>query len=121
MLMTARANLSVGPPYDLAIYRNGSLELDEVRIEADSPFLDQLDAVWTRHLFEAIADLPRAPPHVAPRLRRYAARTSNSVSVSGPKLVISATSTASRPRPTTTRPTRRRLLRASKVCQRPSR
>lgn len=65
MLMTARANLSVGPPYDLAVYRNGSLELDEVRIEADSPFLDQLDAVWTRHLFEAIADLPSAPPHVA--------------------------------------------------------
>lgn len=66
MLMTARANLSVGPPYDLAVYRNGSLELNEVRIEAESPFLDQLDAVWTRHLFEAIADLPSAPPHVAP-------------------------------------------------------
>ncbi|HMS60960.1 MAG TPA: hypothetical protein PKD63_01690 [Solirubrobacteraceae bacterium] len=66
MLMTARANLSVGPPYDLAVYRNGSFELNEVRIEAESPFLDQLDAVWTRHLFEAIADLPSAPPHVAP-------------------------------------------------------
>jgi putative proteasome-type protease len=65
MIMTARANLSVGPPYDLAVYRNGSLELNEVRIEAESPFLDQLDAVWTRHLFEAIADLPAAPPHVA--------------------------------------------------------
>ena len=64
MLMTARANLSVGPPYDLAVYRNGALELDEVRIEADSPFLDELDAVWTRHLFEAIAELPAAPPHV---------------------------------------------------------
>ena len=65
MLMTARANLSVGPPYDLAVYRNGSLELAEIRIEADSPFLDELDAVWTRHLLEAIADLPTAPPHVA--------------------------------------------------------
>ncbi len=65
MLMTARANLSVGPPYDLAVYSNGSLELDEVRIEAESPFLDELDEVWTRHLFEAIADLPAAPPHVA--------------------------------------------------------
>lgn len=64
MLMTARANLSVGPPYDLAVYRNGALHLDEVRIEEDSPFLDELDAVWTRHLFEAIADLPAAPPHV---------------------------------------------------------
>jgi len=65
MLMTARANLSVGPPYDLAIYRNGALELDELRIEEDSPFLDELNAVWTRHLFEAIADLPGAAPHVA--------------------------------------------------------
>ena len=51
----------------------------------------------------------------------YAARTSNSVSVTGPNEVSSATSTASRPRPTTTRPTRRRLLRASKVCHAPSR
>ena len=51
----------------------------------------------------------------------YAARTSNSVSVSGPNDVISATSTASRPRPTTTRPTTGRLLRASNVCQAPSR
>ena len=46
-----------------------------------------------------------------------AARTSNSVSVTGPNDVMSATSTASRPLPTTTRPTRRRLLRASNVCQ----
>ena len=51
----------------------------------------------------------------------YAARTSKCVSVTGPKDVISATSTASRPRPPTTRPTRRRLLRASKVCHAPSR
>jgi hypothetical protein len=51
----------------------------------------------------------------------YAARTSNSVSVTGPNEVIRATSTASRPRPTTTRPMRRRLLRASKVCHAPSR
>jgi predicted proteasome-type protease len=29
MISTARANPSVGPPYELAIYRNGSLELEE--------------------------------------------------------------------------------------------
>jgi hypothetical protein len=53
--------------------------------------------------------------------RTYSARTSNSVSVTGPNVVSSATSTASRPRPTTTRPTRRRLLRASNVCHASSR
>ena len=47
MMSTARANLSVGPPYDLAIYRNGALEVDEVRIDADSPYLGELDEVWT--------------------------------------------------------------------------
>ena len=64
MMMTARANLSVGPPYDLAVYLNGSLELDEVRIASDSPFLGELDEVWTRHLFDAISDLPVVPPDV---------------------------------------------------------
>jgi putative proteasome-type protease len=61
MLMTTRANLSVGPPFDLAVYRNGSLDLDEARIEEDSPFLPALDAVWTKHLFAAMDDLPSVP------------------------------------------------------------
>jgi 4-amino-4-deoxy-L-arabinose transferase-like glycosyltransferase len=52
---------------------------------------------------------------------RRSATTSKSVSVSGPNDVISATSTASRPRPTITRPMRGRLLRASNVYQWPSR
>ena len=62
MMMTARANLSVGPPYDLAIYRNGSIEVDELRIESDAPFLERLDEVWGRHLSDAIADLPAVSP-----------------------------------------------------------
>jgi putative proteasome-type protease len=61
MLMTTRANLSVGPPFDLAVYRNGSLDLDEERIDEDSPFLPALDAVWTKHLFAAMEDLPAVP------------------------------------------------------------
>src|SRR3954462_14122767 len=32
MVSTARANVSVGPPYDVAVYRNGSLRLEEHRI-----------------------------------------------------------------------------------------
>ncbi len=62
MMMTARANLSVGPPYDLAVYLNGSLQPEEVRIPSDSPFLGELDEVWTRHLLDAISDLPSVPP-----------------------------------------------------------
>jgi putative proteasome-type protease len=62
MLMTARANLSVGPPYDLVVYRNGALSVDEVRIEESSPYLDELDATWSRHLRNAIDDLPAVDP-----------------------------------------------------------
>jgi len=61
MMSTARANLSVGPPYDAAIYRNDSLHIDELRIEETSPFLAQLDEVWTEHLIAAIAHLPAIP------------------------------------------------------------
>jgi putative proteasome-type protease len=61
MMSTARANLSVGPPYDAAIYRNGSLRVDELRIDESSPFLAQLDAVWSEHLLAAIAHLPVIP------------------------------------------------------------
>jgi putative proteasome-type protease len=62
MMMTARANLSVGPPYDLAVYRNGSIHVDELRIESDAAFLSQLDEVWAKHLSDAIADLPAVAP-----------------------------------------------------------
>ena len=58
MVSTSAANLSVGPPYDAVIYRNGSLQPIEIRINADSPFLTRLDAVWRRHLLAAIAELP---------------------------------------------------------------
>lgn len=58
MMSTASANLSVGPPYDLGVYRNGSLELEELRVEADSPVLAHLQQIWARHLLNAIAELP---------------------------------------------------------------
>ena len=64
MLSTARANLSVGPPYDLGVYRNGTLALDEHRIEDDSPYLRALSDVWIEHLVDAIHDLPPLPPDV---------------------------------------------------------
>ena len=61
MMSTARANLSVGPPYDAAVYRNGSFAVREVRIDAASPFLADLDAVWSRHVLAAISELPPIP------------------------------------------------------------
>ena len=64
MLSTAHANLSVGPPYDVAIYRNGSLEVREMRIEEDHPYLAELDRVWTAQLLDGVDHLPAIPPDV---------------------------------------------------------
>jgi putative proteasome-type protease len=61
MMSTARANLSVGPPYDAAVYLNGSLEMQEVRIEATSPYLTELADVWSEELLQAIHALPPIP------------------------------------------------------------
>ena len=61
MLSTAHANVSVGPPYDAAFYRNGSLEVDQVRIEADHPYLAELRRLWTTDLLNAIEHLPPIP------------------------------------------------------------
>ena len=63
MISTAHANLSVGPPYDLGLYRNGSLEVEETRIEADSPYLASLREVWMEHFLDAIEQLPSLPGH----------------------------------------------------------
>jgi putative proteasome-type protease len=67
MMSTARANLSVGPPYDLAIYRPDSFDVDEARIDEDSPYLAQLHDVWQRILLDAIGELPPVPPEVFTR------------------------------------------------------
>jgi predicted proteasome-type protease len=44
MMSTARANLSVGPPYDLGVYGREPFTVDEYRIEADSRVLADLQA-----------------------------------------------------------------------------
>ena len=58
MMSTARANLSVGPPYDSAVYRTGTFALDQRRFAADSPVLERLRAVWERNILHAVAELP---------------------------------------------------------------
>lgn len=61
MLSTTSANLSVGPPFDLAIYRNDALRFDEHRIEADSEYLIDIQQRFVQHLFEALDELPPIP------------------------------------------------------------
>jgi putative proteasome-type protease len=61
MMSTARANVAVGPPYDAAVYRAGSYDLDEYRFEVDSVILRELTEVWERHLVALVHELP----HVA--------------------------------------------------------
>ncbi len=63
MMSTARANLSVGPPYDIAILTDdGSLRLVEFRVAADSTLLTELHEVWEKHVLNAVADLPDISP-----------------------------------------------------------
>ncbi len=62
MVSTAHANLSVGPPYDLGLYRPGTFQLECARITPDSPFLDRLQETWARHLDAALAELPMVEP-----------------------------------------------------------
>jgi putative proteasome-type protease len=58
MMSTARANLSVGPPYDVGIYLTEGRSMSEFRIESDSPLLGKLSQVWERQLLRGIAELP---------------------------------------------------------------
>ena len=61
MLSTARANLSVGPPFDLALYRNDSLSFDEHRIEADSEYLAEFQQRSSRTSWVRLDELPPIP------------------------------------------------------------
>ena len=58
MMSTARANLSVGPPYDAAVYRNDAFDLDERRFTAESSVLGELREVWERNILNAVGQLP---------------------------------------------------------------
>jgi putative proteasome-type protease len=62
MISTARANLSVGPPYDLGIYRTGSHVVEHSRIDTASELLGQLEEVWARHLRQGLDELPMVDP-----------------------------------------------------------
>ena len=61
MLSTTRANLSVGPPFDLAVYHNGRLTFDEHRIEPTSDYLARIQELFVSHLLAALDELPPIP------------------------------------------------------------
>ncbi len=61
MLSTTRANVSVGPPFDFAIYRNDTLSFDEHRIEAGSDYLSHIQEHFIEDLFNALGALPPIP------------------------------------------------------------
>ncbi len=59
MMSTARANLSVGPPYDGCIYLNDSHSPVQFRIESDSPLLEELREAWERQMLSALREMRR--------------------------------------------------------------
>lgn len=58
MMSTTRANLSVGPPYDVGVYVNGSFTLQQTRLEPGSTILAELEDLWSRHLLRIVDELP---------------------------------------------------------------
>ncbi|SDJ46659.1 putative proteasome-type protease [Frankineae bacterium MT45] len=58
MMSTATANLSVGPPYDLGIYRPDSFTFEQLRIPEDSPVIAELRSIWEKHIVGLMNDLP---------------------------------------------------------------
>jgi putative proteasome-type protease len=57
---TTHSNVTVGPPFELLIYKAGSLKLDKfVCLKADSPYLKKLKDAWDAKVKEAFAELPK--------------------------------------------------------------
>ncbi|HEY0264520.1 MAG TPA: peptidase [Granulicella sp.] len=56
---TMRSNVTVGPPIELMLYRNDTLELDYYRsFKAEDPELQAIHARWEQSLRRAVEDLP---------------------------------------------------------------
>jgi putative proteasome-type protease len=57
---TIRSNVTVGPPLELLVYRDGALDFAEYRrFSADDPELVDLHSRWEATLRRAVEDLPR--------------------------------------------------------------
>jgi putative proteasome-type protease len=61
-VLTQRSNLSVGPPFELAVIPAGSLAIAQaMRIEGHDPMLAEMMTVWSDSQRQALQRLPRLP------------------------------------------------------------
>lgn len=56
---TARSNITVGPPFEIGIYRSGSLTLEQrFKFDRDNPYLLQVREAWNEGIRNAFRSLP---------------------------------------------------------------
>jgi putative proteasome-type protease len=61
-VLTQRSNLTVGPPFELAVIPSGTLAIARrLRLEADDPMLTEMIDVWSDAQREALYRLPALP------------------------------------------------------------
>jgi putative proteasome-type protease len=61
-VLTQRSNLTVGPPFELAVIPRGSLTIERrLRLEADDPMLTEMIDIWSDAQREALYHLPALP------------------------------------------------------------
>lgn len=57
---TTRSNVTVGPPFELAVYRRDAMAIGQYRkFEADSPFLLEIQRKWNEGMRRAFDSLPK--------------------------------------------------------------
>ena len=61
-VLTQRSNLTVGPPFELAVIPSGSLAIERrLRLESDDPMLTEMIDIWSDAQREALYRLPALP------------------------------------------------------------
>jgi len=56
---TARSNITVGPPFEISIYRHGSMSLEQrFKFDRDDPYLLQVREAWNEGIRNAFRALP---------------------------------------------------------------
>ncbi|WP_216903944.1 20S proteasome subunit A/B [Synechococcus sp. CCY 9618] len=61
-IVTRRSNLTVGPPFEIALVRRDSLKVGRhLKLDKDAAEITRTMEVWTRHMKEGVNKLPRFP------------------------------------------------------------
>jgi putative proteasome-type protease len=61
-VLTQRSNLTVGPPFELAVIPRGTLAIERrLHLEADHPMLTEMIDIWSDAQREALYRLPALP------------------------------------------------------------